>query len=107
MERSGTGITILLQAKDGIGKPVRFSVETGVAGYGNCLLVISVRAVLQDPPAHEHGALGVLRSQTRVLAASRFHHSNATRCQTRDTHFRSQRIAPADGYPLRVQLFYD
>src|SRR5438094_5836304 len=47
----------------------------GVAGYGNCFLVISVRAWLQAPARTAHGALGIAQARKRVLAASRFHHS--------------------------------
>src|SRR6266699_6987690 len=49
--------------------------RNGVAGYGNCLHVISVRAGLQAPARTAHGALGIAQARTRVLAASRFHHS--------------------------------
>src|SRR5712672_218155 len=49
--------------------------RNGVAGYGNCLHVISVRAGLQAPARTARGALGIAQARTRVLAASRFHHS--------------------------------
>src|SRR5439155_18830340 len=49
--------------------------RNGVAGYGNCLHVISVRAWLQAPARTAQGALGIAQARTRVLAASRFHHS--------------------------------
>src|SRR5215471_15523406 len=47
----------------------------GVAGFGNCLHVISVRARLQAAARTAHGALGIAQARTRVLAASRFHHA--------------------------------
>src|SRR5262245_42372221 len=49
--------------------------RNGVAGYGNCLHVISVRARPQAPARTAHGALGIAQARTRVLAASRFHYA--------------------------------
>src|SRR5262249_19826334 len=47
----------------------------GVAGYGSCRHVISVRARPQTPARTAHGALGTAQARTRVLAASRFHYA--------------------------------
>ena len=64
-----------LGAQDGkIGKPVRFSVETESRIWQ---LSPVIQLVLDSEPAagEPRGALGTAQARTRVLAASRFHHS--------------------------------
>jgi len=65
-----------LGGQDGeIGKPVRFSVET--ESPDTAIVSMSYPFVLDSkhPARTAHGALGIAQARTRVLAASRFHHS--------------------------------
>ncbi len=68
-----------LGGQDGeIGKPVRFSVET--ESPDTAIVSMSYPFVLDSKhPPERHtvhlGALGIAQARTRVLAASRFHHS--------------------------------
>jgi len=55
-----------------LAKPVRFCGRNGVAGYGNCLHVISVRLDSKHPPERHTVPLGIAEARTRVLAASDF-----------------------------------
>ena len=64
-----------LGGQDGeIGKPVRFSVET--ESPDTAMFPCHIRSCLLQARARTaHGALDIAQARTRVLAASRFHHS--------------------------------